>query len=152
MELQKIENLIEKYNNGLTNIEEEKILKNYFSSIKVDQNLEQYQHIFTYFTKQKYLKFNKNIELQAKKVNYGIWFSIAASFTILIGILIYFFNSFQTKSVIEFTTVNENTDAQKAYIETQKALSLLSENLNIGINSVSYINEFENSKNLIFKK
>ena len=35
---------------------------------------------------------------------------------------------------------------------TQKALDLISESVNKGIVSISYLNEFEQSKNRIFKK
>jgi len=40
---------------------------------------------------------------------------------------------------------------EAAFEATQKALSILSKNVNVGIESVSYINEFQNSKELIFK-
>jgi len=40
---------------------------------------------------------------------------------------------------------------EAAFKAIQKALSMLSENVNVGIESVSYINEFQNSKELIFK-
>ena len=36
--------------------------------------------------------------------------------------------------------------------ETQKALALLSTHVNTGIESVNYIREYEDSKQLIFKK
>ena len=37
-----------------------------------------------------------------------------------------------------------------AFLETQKALQMLSSNVNVGINSVAYIDEFQNTKNKIF--
>ena len=43
-------------------------------------------------------------------------------------------------------------DPEVAYKETQKALAKISESVNKGIGSMSYINEYEQSKNRIFKK
>jgi hypothetical protein len=40
---------------------------------------------------------------------------------------------------------------EKAFAETQKALQLLSSNVNIGIESVRYINEFDNNNKNISK-
>jgi hypothetical protein len=39
-----------------------------------------------------------------------------------------------------------------AFKETQKALALLSSNVNIGIESVRYIQEYEVTKSRVFKK
>lgn len=39
-----------------------------------------------------------------------------------------------------------------AFKETQRGLGLLSNNVNIGIESVYYIKEYQNSKELIFKQ
>jgi hypothetical protein len=40
---------------------------------------------------------------------------------------------------------------EAAFKAIQKALSMLSENVNVGIESMEYINEYEYSKALIFK-
>ncbi len=40
---------------------------------------------------------------------------------------------------------------QEAFEQTQKALALLSQNVNIGIESVKYVQEYENAKNRVFK-
>ena len=54
------------------------------------------------------------------------------------------------------STVNSNDlgtydTPEEAFEATQKALSLLSNNLQFGIESVGYINEYESTKNIIFK-
>ena len=49
MELTNIEKLLVKYENAETTLEEENILRTYFSSNKVAPHLKEYQLIFNYF-------------------------------------------------------------------------------------------------------
>jgi hypothetical protein len=152
MELDKIENILEKYFQGETTIAEEKELKEYFSSPNVAQHLEQYQPIFGYFSQVKQQKSTQEIPLQSKKRNVA-WLSIAASVVVLLGIGTYFFMSEKNAAPVvaqsELGTYDNPEEALKA---TQKALALLSNNVNVGIESVQYINEYEQSKNKIFKQ
>jgi hypothetical protein len=152
MELDKIENILEKYFQGETTIAEEKELKEYFSSPNVAQHLEQYQPIFGYFSQVKQQKSTQEIPLQSKKRNVA-WLSIAASVVVLLGIGTYFFmsekNAAPAVAQSELGTYDNPEEALKA---TQKALALLSNNVNVGIESVQYINEYEQSKNKIFKQ
>ena len=45
----------------------------------------------------------------------------------------------------------EKEEALAAYLETKEALQLLSGKFNKGIEKVAYLNEFEQTKNQIFK-
>ncbi|WP_431242838.1 hypothetical protein ACQ9BO_24430 [Flavobacterium sp. P21] len=152
MELDRIENILEKYFQGETTIAEEKELKEYFSSPNVARHLEQYQPMFGYFSQVKQQKSTQKIPLQTKKRNVA-WLSIAASAVVLLGIGTYFFVSEKTAAPAvaqsELGTYDNPEEALKA---TQKALALLSNNVNVGIESVQYINEYEQSKNKIFKQ
>ena len=59
-----------------------------------------------------------------------------------------------------FTYFNYNTapkedlgsfdSPEEAFIATQKALAMLSENVNVGVKSVQYINEYEVAKAKVF--
>ena len=144
MELNKIETILEKYFQGETSVLEEKELKNYFSSSDVAQHLEQYKPLFGYFSKAKEQEFKQTIPLQAKKRNVA-WLSIAASVVVLLGIST--FTYFHSPTEKEDLGTYETPEA--AFAATQKALELLSENVNVGIESVEYINEYQNSKDLI---
>ncbi len=148
MELDKIEIVLEKYFRGETNITEEKVLKEYFFSSNVAQHLAQYKPIFGYFTLDKDQKNNKKIRLKTKRRNFT-WLSIAASVVILLGIgTVGYFNYDNTN---QDKTLGTYDNPELAFKETQKALSMLSTNINVGIKSVQYIQEYDNSKNLIFK-
>jgi hypothetical protein len=152
MELDKIENILEKYFQGETTIAEEKELKDYFSSPNVAQHLEQYQPMFGYFSQVKQQKSTQEIPLQTKKRNVA-WLSIAASAVVLLGIGTYFFTSQEnTAPAVAQSELGTYDNPEEALKATQKALALLSNNVNVGIGSVQYINEYEQSKNKIFKQ
>ena len=152
MEFNKIEDLLEKYFQGETSIAEENQLKEYFSSSNVAQHLEQYKPMFGYFSQVKQQKSTQEIPLKAKKRNVA-WLSIAASIVVLLGIGTYFFvsekNAAPTVAQSELGTYD---DPEEALAATQKALALLSSNVNVGIGSVQYIRQYEESKNKIFKQ
>ena len=150
MELDKIEILIEKYFQGETSIAEENELKKYFSSSDVAQHLEQYQPIFGYFSQAKEQRFEHEIPLQSNKKRNVAWLSIAASVVVLLGIgtFTYFDNNRENANQDLGTYKNP----ELALKETQKALAMLSNHVNEGVESVQYIEEFNNSKSIIFKQ
>lgn len=151
MEQCKIEIILEKYFDGGTNIAEENELRTYFSSSNVAQHLQQYQPLFGYFNieKEQVMKQKEPLNLTSStKYRKLTWLSIAASVVVLIGAGTFTFFNYNN-SPEELGTYDS---PEEAFAATQKALDLLSENVNFGINSVQHIQEFENSKNLIFKK
>jgi len=150
MELDSIEILLEKYFEGETSIAEEKELKDYFASSDVAQHLEQYKPLFGYFSQAKQEQYKAVIPLKTTKRNIASWISIAAAVVVLLGVGTFTFMNYNgdTKSK-EFGTYD---DPEVAFRETQKALALISEHVNTGIESVGYMNEYEQSKNKIFKK
>lgn len=150
MALDSIENLIDKYFEGETSIAEENELKVYFSSTDVAQHLKQYQTIFGYFSQAKEQQFTQEIPLQTKKRNVVLWLSIAASVVVMLGVgtMMYLNNDKEE----QFVACTPEDNPELALQQTEKALALVSEHLNTGIESVSYINEYEQSKNRIFKK
>lgn len=152
MELDKIENILEKYFQGETTIAEENELKEYFSSPNVAQHLEQYKPMFGYFSQVKQQKTTQEIPLQTKKRNVA-WLSIAASAVVLLGIGTFYFASQKTTApAVAQSELGTYDNPEEALAETQKALALLSNNVNVGIGSVQYIQEYEQSKNKIFKQ
>jgi site-specific DNA-adenine methylase len=149
MELDRIEILIEKYFQGVTSIAEENELRDYFSSLYVAQHLEHYKPMFGYFALAKEQEFKQEIPLQSKKRNVA-WLSIAASVVVLLGIGTYTYTNYNKG--IENQDLGTYDDPEVAFQETQKALALLSDHVNVGVESVQYIQEYQNSKELIFKQ
>jgi hypothetical protein len=152
MELAKIEQLLEKYFEGETTIAEEIQLKQYFSSEKVVAHLEHYKPLFGYLTTEKEEKFTPSLSLKTKKRFTVARIGIAASLLFLIGTITYLNYKPTQPPQVANAELGSFESPEEAFEETQKALALLSEKVNIGMKSVNYINEYENSKNLIFKK
>ena len=157
MELSKIEILIEKYFQGETSTAEENELRIYFSSLNVAQHLEQYKPLFGYLSLAKEQKLRQEIILHpiAKfqdedKKRHVAWLSIAASVVILLGIGTYVYYNYDNAS--EKQDLGTYDDPEVALRQTQKALALLSKHVNVGIESVKYVEEYQDSKQLIFKQ
>jgi len=149
MELIKIENLLDKYFEAKTSIEEEKTLQKYFSQAFVPSHLKEYKAMFSYFAANKSETSKKPIKIvsaksskkDSKRFN---WLSVSAAILLLFA-TIYFLKP-ATK-----LTKEEQKQAQTALIETQKAFQLISENLNKGNKAIAYLNDYEVTKNKIFK-
>lgn len=138
MELANIEKLLEKYLNAETSVSEEKELKNYFSSGNVAPHLQEYEALFGYFNQGKNERFTKTIQLKSRKLNWK-WLSVAASVVLLV-------------SVYTGYKQNQRREAEKIINETQIALGMLSENLNKGTVAITHLQQFEETKNKIFKQ
>ena len=148
MELTKIENLIEKYFEAETSSADEQVLRDYFSSPNVAQHLQQYQSVFEYFKQAKNEQFTAKVPLQTKKLRVK-WLSIAAAVTILFGVATFvMLNKESVKVSGEYGSYDNPEIALK---ETQKALAMLSNHVNTGIESVNYLSAYQNSKEKIFK-
>ena len=157
MELNKIELLIEKYFQGETSIVEENELRTYFSSLNVAQHLEQYKPLFGYLSLAADQKFAPEIALHPKqdfqnefKRRKVAWLSIAASVVVLMGIGTYVYYNYEDPNSKQ--DLGTYDDPEVAFRQTQKALALLSNHVNVGIESVKYIEEYQESKELIFKQ
>lgn len=82
-----------------------------------------------------------------RKKSHSIIFGIAIVTMVIISLGFYFYNNTEETSTSD---LGSYSDPKIALIETQKALSLLSKHVNTGYKSVEYIDEYENTKNIIF--
>lgn len=165
MDLVKIKQLLEKYDNAETSLAEEALLKQYFSQKKVATHLEVYKPIFEYFEHTRYQKFTKAIQLkpQKKKAIYK-WISIAAMLFVMVAV---YTKSNSNPKITTIAQLPEND--QKTYNKTKEifsliaskleqsskplnALNLISNNLNKGVQKLSYVNQFSITTQKFFKK
>jgi hypothetical protein len=160
MALDRIEILLEKYLEAETSIAEEQELKNYFNSSDVAPLLEQYKPLFAYAVQAKQEQFSfapfgfqppvqAMIPLNTIKHKSAVWLSVAASVVVLFSVGLFTFNHYNKQKSEDYGTYS---DPEIAFRETQKALAMISKSVNKGIGSMNYLNEFEQSKNRIFKK
>ena len=157
MELYKAETLLKKYFEGETTINDEQELQDYFASPEVAPHLQQYASLFKHFAVSKGQQFKQEItafgihkgENKYKKRNLA-WVSIAASVVVLMGVGTYMF--YDSETVTKSKDLGTYDDPELAFKATQKALYLLSNNVNVGIESVKYIEEYQIAKNKVFRK
>lgn len=146
MEVQKIEQLIEQFLEGNTTLYEEKMLKDYFTKNEVPSHLSQYQSLFGYYKMAK-SEMSKDFEFPVKKQNYTKWFGVAASVVFVTG-LTFFYLQNNTPRQENLGTFD---NPEEAFVETHKALQLVANNINSGMENVSYLDEYEKTKKTIFK-
>ncbi len=144
MELARIEKLVEKYLNAETTLQEESILKEYFTGDNIAPHLKEYSYMFSYFKNVKEEKYTKTISLEPKKsrrVNFK-WLSVAASVVLL-------FSVFVGKQ--QYDEYQEKKQAQQIYAQVSKGLGLLSSNLRKGQQAVNQYQVIENKVNKALK-
>ena len=154
MNLTKMKNLIEKYFEGLTSLEEEAQIKAYFQSGHIDESLKPYESFFRFLENEKSQtlslgddfddKLFESLDEPAKVVTLNprarLFKFVQAVAAIGIILLAAYFalrpdqiTSQQAHAEIDWSKY-EITDEQMALEETQKALKLLSAKLNKGKN------------------
>ena len=144
MELANIEKLLEKYLDATTTLQEEAILKNYFTGGSVAKHLQEYAYLFNYFATSREETFTKTISLEPKKSKKRnlTWFSVAASVTLLVSL---FFGKQQ------YNKNKQRKEAQRIYAQVSKGLGLLSKNLKKGEQALAVLYTYENTINKILK-
>ena len=144
MELANIEKLLEKYLDATTTLQEEVILKNYFTGGFVAKHLQEYAYLFNYFATSREETFTKTISLEPKKSKKRnlTWFSVAASVALLVSL---FFGKQQ------YNKNKQRKEAQRIYTQVSKGLALLSKNLKKGEQAVAVLYTYENTINKILK-
>lgn len=147
MELNLVEVYLKKYFEGESTIAEERALQAYFSSKNVAQHLKQYVPLFEYYEQQKEIQMPMNVTEKSNKQSL-IWMSVAAAILIIFSFYTY---EFQESGNLNSKVYGSFDTPEKAFAETQKALHLLSEKVNVGVKSMGRMNEYEQSKNKIFK-
>jgi len=153
MNTKEIEDLLEKYYEGLTSLEEEKQLCEFFLEDIVPSYLAPYADLFRSFAEsrqeeisdpefeEKFLKAIEEtpvISMYSKKRRLIYITGLAAGVLLLIGLFFTF-----TKDVFTKPPKNTITNPDLAYAETQKALLMLSENFHTGISQIEKLQAFD---------
>ncbi|AWI25823.1 hypothetical protein [Flavobacterium pallidum] len=146
MEPHKAAHLLEKYFEGETTIAEEKLLSVYFASADVAPEFEMYKPLFGYFESEK----SQQPEITSISVkNQNPWLAVAAAAIVFLSIGSFSYLNFQEKPQQDLGTYNS---PERAFLETKKALALLSRNVNTGVEGMQHLKAYENTKERIFKQ
>lgn len=132
MELDKINQLLEKYFEATATEAEERELRDYFAKGPVAPDHEAYAPMFSYFSEAVKERYTQQVPLKTRSRRYG-WVSIAAAAVLMIGL--YFGKQ-----------ARDQREAEIAYQETRKALGLIAQNLDRGTEKVAYLGQFEQTK------
>jgi hypothetical protein len=161
--LKHIEELLEKYYNGDTSLEEERKLHWYFQTHEIPMHLKPDAEIFRYHYKRTTEeaspgiseKLSKLIEEQRNKSRFILpvrsirWISgIAASILIMLSLWIGIGrDSNRQRHSGRFADTFD--DPQLAYLETKKTLLLVSEKLNAGTKELQYLKKYNQSVGML---
>lgn len=138
MDLARIEQLTAKYLEAETTLQEEELLKTYFTSNNVAPHLQEYTSMFQYFVANKSETYTKDIRLETTSMKRK-WFSLVASIALLIGGYFY------------MNHYKEQQEAKQAYADTLEAFKTISKHINKGKSNVKELNNFNKTTNKIFK-
>lgn len=156
MNLQKIEKLIKKYEQGNTSLEEENLLLDFFRKGEVPYRLRSYKDLFSFIDSSKKEElpdehFDEKImaaitnnkpetRRNARKIKMYSVLAVAAGIVILIGLYFRFNNQLQGVH-------DTYDDPVLAYAEAKKILLKVSGNLNTGVDELKNVSEFNNGMN-----
>ncbi len=144
MELAKIESLLDSYFEGETSLDQEKTLRDYFSSANVAPHLMAYQGLFVGLKNAQKEVSKREISLpQASTNSRRWWLSIAASVVILLGVVGLQFSGNQMTS--------EEQQALAEFNKTKETLLLMSKSFNKGTQGLAVIDQFTETTNKILK-
>lgn len=138
-----IDQLLDKYWEGQTSLEDEKTLQQYFSGDDIASQHLAYQSLFQFFKKEKGHTYSRDIELNLSREKEAVirsvrpfnWRAIAAAFAFLL------FASYgvwqisqptEAERIAQVWEENETTDPKQALEEIKSALLLASAKLNQG--------------------
>ena len=162
MVLNNIEELLVKYENAETTLQEETQLKAYFTSNDVAPHLEHYKPLFQYFTNTQNESYTKDVPLKTNRRSMYQWISVAAVTILMLGIMIpKVFGPTEQEikdQELALATYNQTMEAFNLVSlgmnkgkDQLKTLALVSESIEDGRASASRLNEFNKATNKIFK-
>jgi len=163
MELTNIEQLLEKYWNGDTSVEEEQQLQHFFSEEEVPEHLEGVATLFRTFSTDRQFKqldeafdeaLIRKIEKSEKAFPWRNWLSIAAAIALLIVSALWVKDILPMQAqqpTAEIQLIEEDTyeDPRLAYEQTREALLLISSMMNKGTQQVEKLEKFHEAQQTV---
>lgn len=139
MDYQNIKKLLEKYWEGKTSLEEEVLLKKYFTQTEISPKLKQYKPLFQYLVKEQKIESSlttKELKPKGYKVklwSWKRWTMVAASVTVLAMASLWLYPRTTEQTTPSYAAEDTYSDPNEAYNEVKAALLLVSTKLNKGV-------------------
>ncbi|WP_155827778.1 hypothetical protein [Gillisia sp. JM1] len=149
MELNNLRNLLQKYEEGETSLQEERDLKKYFSTNEVPEEFIAYKSIFNFNTESRKIKYPKDSQLKSTPKRKWAYAGVAASILIIMSFL--FFNDLTNKK-LEDQNLGTIEDPEQAYLKTKETLKMVADVFSDGREDLKYLNEFNKTKNKFIKE
>jgi len=163
MDSKRIEQLLEKYWNAETSLEEEQELHQFFQGPAVPENLSETASLFRYFESEKSRSLSENFDAAVtkqlkqrqggKRVSMTNWFQIAR---VAAGVVVVVAAVYLIGHEVRKSSPNEMTDTESdpklAFEQTKKALLMISKNFHKAQNEASKINLLNEAEDKIQQK
>ena len=137
MDWDKIEILLEKYENAATTLAEEQLLKSVFEKEEIPIHLQSYKILFNTYSAFKVEIFEQKLKVDKSVFNWKYW-SIASSILLLFSVS------------IGYQQYEKKQKADAAFAETKKALDMLSHHMNKGNLAFVQLKEYQYTTDKIF--
>jgi hypothetical protein len=156
MNTKEIEILIEKYFEGLTSIEEERLLKDFFASGGFPEEMKPVAAMFGYFEVEKEVNLDPDFsdefirQINEKRMipfyqNRKFWYYFSGVAASIIFLITFFYENQNSPIKSKYT----NEEAQLAYLQTKEALAFVSEKFNAGVKPLHQIEKIKENADRI---
>ena len=142
MDYTKIDELLEKYFEALTDLEEEAHLKAYFKSDKIAPRHQKYKALFDFYSQEQFVTNPRPVRYEIRKPKKNYWFAGAAVLILGLGL----FGLINKKNIMNMAENNPNK--KEKVIQEMKVYT---NHLNEGIKNVSALSIFGQKIQKVFK-
>jgi len=148
-----IDNILNKYFEGMTSLQEEKLLRNYFASGQVAPAHEAYRALFQYTAEAHQQTTPVPFKIQVQPKSYRFYY--AASVALLIGLSLVWFLQSDKKTNLNMTDaathiqVSNNNKQKKK--EAEKELKKFTKNVQKGLDNAGALSIFGSTTKKVFK-
>jgi hypothetical protein len=160
MESEKIKELLDKYWNCTSSLEEEEQLRNFFRKDEIPPELQKYREMFMYFSDKREnvldASFDERIMnmIHLKKARksrefLGAFYKIAAAVLLVLSFFVIHDRFIRVKDQAKKVVQDTFQDPEKALAETKKVLFLMSEKLTMGKAEASRLNKFKKAEEVL---
>jgi len=150
MDYKNIDNILNKYFEGLTTLEEEKVLRQYFSSDKVQEAHEMYRPMFQYFATAKNVTNPLPVRLNYKQKTNRFYYAVTAAIVVglgLFGLLQLDFKPNKNQTAANIQMSDSSPEKKK---EAVKEIKKFSKNLTEGLEKTGALSVFGTTTKKVF--